>query len=432
MVKKKNFSASRQENSVEKQEGKQPKKNKQLVACEWVQETYGASLRFDDVAKKPQILELKDSNDMVGHWRYVENKELCDMVIECNQSTGVNISDKEIKTILGSSKYIKHVHPLREYVNNLEPWKGFDWIDQVAGQVTLKDPTRTDLWKRCFKKWFVAMVASWLDDEVVNHTVLVLIGKQGCGKTTWLEQLLPPEIRQYGCKMTSFQSMNKDQRLRLASCALLNIDELEAMGKHEMNVMKSVITTRMITERRAYRWDDESFARLASFCGSTNSRQFLNDPTGSRRWLPFEVEHIQDPHNRHAATEDIIYRGMYAQAKCLIENGFQCWFNEDEMAELEEHNDEYRLLSTEEELVPLLFAVSAEGKGEFMSNSEIQACLMDTFTIKSALDKGRISTILRKMGCESGNIRVGGQKTRGWYVSKRSVDEIRAFKKTHC
>ena len=74
-------SASRQENRVEKQEGKQPKKNKQLVACEWVQETYGASLRFDDVAKKPQILELKDSNDMVGNWRYVENKELCDMVI---------------------------------------------------------------------------------------------------------------------------------------------------------------------------------------------------------------------------------------------------------------------------------------------------------------------------------------------------------------
>lgn len=427
----KKFSASRQENSAEEQGGKAPKKNKQMVACDWVCENYGESLRFDDVAKKPQVFELKDSNDMVGYWRYVENKELCDMVIECNQSTGVNISDKEIKTILGSSKYIRHIHPLREYVNSLGSWDGFDWIEQVAGQVTLKDPTRNDLWKRCFKKWFVAMVASWMKDDVVNHTVLVLIGKQGCGKTTWLEQLLPPKIRHYGCKMTSFQSMNKDQRLRLASYALLNMDELEAMSKHEMNVIKSVITTRLITERRAYRWDDESFARLASFCASTNSRQFLNDPTGSRRWLPFEVESIQDPHNRDAAFEDIIYRGMYAQAKCLIENHFQYWFDANEIAELEDHNDEYRLLSTEEELVPLLFDVPADGKGEFMSNSEIQACLMDAFTIKSPLDKGRISSTLRKMGCTNSNLRVNGQKTRGWYVYKRNADEIKAFKKTH-
>ena len=66
-----------------------------------------------------------------------------------------------------------------------------------------------------------------------------------------------------------------------------------------------------------------------------------------------------------------------------------------------------------------------------MSNSEIQACLMDNFTIKSPLDKGRISFTLRKMGCESGNIRVNGQKTRGWYVYKRSAEEIKAFKKTH-
>lgn len=424
-------SASRQGMSAEKQEGKKTQKNKQQVACEWMCETYGENLRFDDVAKKPQLFELRDINDTLGHWRYVENQELCDMVIECNQETGVHITDKEIKTILGSSKYIRHIHPLREYVNNLSPWKGYDWISQVAEQVTLKDPARTELWKKSFKKWFVAMVASWMSDEVVNHTVLVLIGKQGCGKTTWLEQLLPPEIRQYVCKMTSFQSMNKDQRLRLASYALLNIDELEAMTKHELNVIKSVITTRTITERRAYRWDDESFSRLASFCASTNSRQFLTDPTGSRRWLPFEVDTILDPHNRDPRIEDIIYRGMYAQAKHLIDNGFQYWFDADDIAELEEHNDEYRLMSTEEELVPLLFDVPAEGKGEFMSNSEIQACLIDSFSIKSALDKGRISSTLRKMGCESGNIRVNGQKTRGWYVYKRSAEEIRAFKKIH-
>jgi hypothetical protein len=147
--------------------------------------------------------------------------------------------------------------------------------------------------------------------------------------------------------------------------------------------------------------------------------------------LPFEVEHILDPYNRDPKFEDIIYRGMYAQAKYLYENGFQYWFDADEIAELEDHNDEYRLMSTEEELVPLLFAVPADGKGEFMSNSEIQSSLLQAFTIKSPLDKGRISSTLRKMGCTSGNIRINKQKTRGWYVYKRSAEEIKALKKTH-
>ena len=428
-MRKKNYSASRQEDSVEKHGCKEPKKNKQMVALDFVVDNYAGILRFDDVAKKAQIFQIRDINENKGYWKYIDNKDISDMLIQCNQISGVNVSASELITVLNSS-YIQHIHPLREYVNSLNAWDGFDWIDNVAGQVRLKDPSRSNLWKRCFKKWFVAMVASWLDDDVVNHTVLVLIGRQGCGKTTWLEQLLPPEIRQYGCKMNSFGELNKDQRLRLATYAMLNMDEMEAMTKREMNVIKSVITTKVITERRAYRWDDESFARLASFCGSTNSRQFLNDPTGTRRWLPFEVEHIQDPHNRDAGFEDIIYRGMYAQAKYLIANHFQYWFDDDEIAELEEHNDEYRLQGTEEELIPLLFDVPAEDKGVFMPNEEIKKTLIEEFNLKTPVSVERISSIMSRMGFSKGSHRIHGVKTRGWYVYKRSVDEISALKRT--
>ena len=189
-MRKKNYSASRQEDSVEKQVGKEPKKNKQMVALDFVVDNYAGILRFDDVAKKAQIFQIRDINENKGYWKYIDNKDISDMLIQCNQISGVNVSASELITVLNSS-YIQHIHPLRAYVDSLDGWNGFDWIEHVAGQVSLKDPSRSDLWKRCFKKWFVAMVASWLDDDVVNHTVLVLIGRQGCGKTTWLEQLLP-------------------------------------------------------------------------------------------------------------------------------------------------------------------------------------------------------------------------------------------------
>jgi predicted P-loop ATPase len=230
--------------------------------------------------------------------------------------------------------------------------------------------------------------------------------------------------------MNSFGDLNKDQRLRLGSYAMLNMDEMEAMTKREMNVIKSVITTKVITERRAFRWDDESFVRLASFCGSTNSRQFLNDPTGTRRWLPFEVERIQDPHNRDAGFEDIIYRGMYAQAKYLIENHYQYWFDEDEIAELEEHNDEYRLQGTEEELLPLLFTVPADSKGVFMPNEEIKTTLVDTFNLKTQVSTERVSGIMSRMGFTKACHRINGIKTRGWYVHKLNADEMVALKRT--
>ena len=403
-------------------QSKQPKKSKQMVAVDYVLDNYEGSLRFDDVAMKAQIFQLQDINDTTGFWKYVDNKDISDMVIECNRDTCCNITAKEIQTVLYSS-YIPHIHPLREYIKGLEPWNGYDWIGRVAEQVTLKDPSRNELWKKCFKKWFVAMVASWMNDDVVNHTVLVLIGEQGCGKTTWLEKLLPPEIRQYGCKMASFGDMNKDQRLRLATCAMLNLDELEAMTNREMNVIKSLITTAEVTERRAYRWDDERFVRMASFCGSTNNRKFLSDPTGTRRWLPFEVESIQNPHNRDPRFEEIIYKGMYAQAYALAnDQSFMYWFEKDDIAELEKHNSEYRQLEAEEELLMLLYDIPVDGKGVCRTTTQILERLVNYGNIKKPMHVSRLGQIISKHGFTKK--RVGKNKVEHWVVYERPVEEI--------
>ena len=151
------------------------------------------------------------------------------------------------------------------------------------------------LWRGCFKKWFVAMVASWMKDEVVNHTVLVLVGRQGIFKTTWLDNLIPPELRAYSSKLPLSGQISKDDRLRLCENGMLNIDELDAMCGREMNIVKSLLTSTDVNERAAYGRLKERRVRLASFCASTNNREFLTDITGNRRWLPFEVESIENP-----------------------------------------------------------------------------------------------------------------------------------------
>jgi hypothetical protein len=442
---------------------KQDKKElRQQIACEWLEENYlnYGSLRHDVVTDRLQIRmadSLEDAslqNAPEGlqfrgkeNWRNLTDKDINTMVCQCVAEKGVNISTNEMWTAL-KSDMVPAVHPLRAWLDGLQPYTADqpDWIDMVAQQVTvspsplsnsLEDaasgyslefrgegnnttPSAERLWRGCFKKWFVAMVASWMNDEVVNHTVLVLVGRQGIFKTTWLDNLIPPELRAYSSKLPLSGQISKDDRLRLCENGMLNIDELDAMCGREMNIVKSLLTSTDVNERAAYGRLKERRVRLASFCASTNKREFLTDITGNRRWLPFEVESIQNPFHTI-----IPYERLYAQAKALVEEGiFSYWFDMEEMEVLEAHNEEFRAQENEEQLLPILFDVPAEGRGEFMTTAEISDRLATYGGIKKPMSIRKLNAILEHHAFKAVRPYVDGKQVRGWLVYKRKQDEI--------
>lgn len=397
-------------------------------------------LRYDVVGGK---LQIRDANN---HWREMTKQEINSAVCACAQEYKINVTNREIITVL-QSNIVPSVHPLREYVlscPDYNPGTEIDWIDWVASQVRIADtassggasssdgqPYSTStqvspadrLWRTCFKKWFVGMVASWMYDDVVNHQVLVLIGRQGIYKTTWLEHLIPTELRAYCCKLANTTQINKDDRLRLAEFGLINLDELDSMSSRELNTMKSIITATDVNERAAYGYTKERKIRLASFCASSNRREFLTDITGNRRWLPFEVENIQNPY------ETILpYERMYAQARYLIQYGFNYWFDLDDIATLEEHNETFRAQESEEQLLPILFDVPAEGRGEFMTTAQISERLVTYGNIKKPMPLNRLGVLLGTAGYKDVRHKIGGVRTRGWLVYQRHSDEIDRIK----
>ena len=281
------------------------------------------------------------------------------------------------------------------------------------------DDEAQKLWRVCFTKWFVAMVASWLKDEVVNQQVLVLTGKQGIFKTTWLEHLLPPELRAYGCKMANSTQLNKDERLRIAEYGLIALDEIDAMGAKELNVMKSVITASDVSERAAYGYTKERRIRLASFCASGNKQEFLTDLTGNRRWLPFHVVNILNPF-----TITLPYEAIYAQAKYLIDLGFQYWFDLEDIESLEQHNEDFRAQENEEQLLAVYFAIPAEGYGTFMTTAEISDKLVVYGSIKKPMSLSKLGMVMQQQGFQSKRINHG--KIRGWLVRERGLEEVNA------
>ena len=434
---------------------KQDKKElRQQIACEWLEENYlqFGSLRHDVVTDRLQIKAYKPTpnpslkgreegdgllaiGDRQETWRNLTDKDINTMVCQCVAEKGVNISTNEMWTAL-KSDMVPAVHPLRAWLDGLRPYTADqpDWIDWVASQVCVKpsgeeakgDKARgEELWRACFKKWFVAMVASWMKDEVVNHTVLVLVGRQGIFKTTWLDKLIPPELRAYSSKLPLSGQISKDDRLRLCENGMLNIDELDAMCGREMNIVKSLLTSTDVNERAAYGRLKERRVRLASFCASTNKREFLTDITGNRRWLPFEVESIQNPFHTI-----IPYERLYAQAKALVEEGiFSYWFDMEEMEVLEAHNEEFRALENEEELLKVYFAVPASDSmnSKFLTTAEISEKLISAGNIKRPMSLSRLGMILGQHGFIAS--RQGTPARCGWIVYERDSEEINAERK---
>ena len=453
------------------------KELRQQIACEWLEENYlnYGSLRHDVVTDRLQIkaykptpnpsLKGREEGDgllAIGNrqetWRNLTDKDINTMVCNCVEETQVNISVTEMWTALKSDR-VPSVHPIREWLNTLPPYTPDqpDWIDWVASQVRVADNAGSGvqelrssgvtseqaqsatepsepltsgssadrLWRTCFKKWFVAMVASWMHDEVVNHTALVLVGRQGIFKTTWLERLIPPALRAYSSKMPLNGQISKDDRLRLCENAMLNIDELDAICGREMNIVKSLLTSTDVNERAAYGRLKERRMRLASFCASTNNREFLTDITGNRRWLPFEVESIQNPFHI-----TLPYERIYAQAKALIEGGkYMYWYDLEDIAQLEKHNEDFRAQENEEQLLPILFDIPAEGKGEFMTTAEISDKLVTYGGIKKPMSIRQLGMLLAKRGFQKKQVYLSGSNVRGWIVYKRQTDEIELLKK---
>lgn len=279
----------------------------------------------------------------------------------------VKCSINSLRNLLHSD-YCAMYDPFEVYFENLPKYEDeTDYITMLADTVTT---TKQDLWRTCFKKWFVAMVACVLDEKQVNQTVIVFSGKQGLGKTTWMEKLMPTQLKEYIFSGT-INPNNKDTLIHLAECMLINLDELENLNRSEIGSLKEIITKTHIRMRKAYGHNNENMPRRASFAGSVNTAQFLNDTTCSRRFLCFEVENIEYTHN-------IDIHKVYAQALKLYKENFRHWFNQEEIKEINANNEQYQLRSPEEELLLTWFNVAdRETANNFLTTTQIAVVLSE-------------------------------------------------------
>ena len=181
-----------------------------------------------------------------------------------------------------------------------------------------------------------------------------------------------------------------------------------------------MVTMEDIHERPAYGRVRIHRRHIASFCATGNNLNFLTDPTGNRRWIPFEVTSIDNPF-----VYAVDYPALYAQAVSLLESGFPYWFDADEMRELNVHNTAFEVPCLEEEMLSRYFRHPTDSDtGLFMTATEIlEICNVG---LRMPLNINRIGMSLKKLGYT----RIYLKRKYGYRVICRTRDEIDNTQKT--
>ena len=230
------------------------------------------------------------------------------------------------------------------------------------------------------------------DRECRNHTCLVLTGEQGKFKTTFLDLLCPSKLHGYSYAGKIYPQ-EKDTLTYIGQNLIVNIDDqLKALNKRDENELKNLITCPMVKYRIPYDKYVEEHPHLASFVASVNGNDFLTDPTGSRRFLPFEVLSI-DIKRAKAISMDKVY----TEAKALLKSGFRYWFDDDEIAELYRESEDFQVQTTEMELLLRCFEKPTEDENYLLMTTTEILSYLGIYTHQPLLAK-RMGEALKKAG----------------------------------
>jgi predicted P-loop ATPase len=184
-------------------------------------------------------------------------------------------------------------HPMEDYLNSLT-WDGEDHMAALAASVD----TPTALWPVYLRKWMIQVVEAvcgWREatEGASLPYVLVLAGGQGLGKTHLLAQLGLGRWMKSEAELHLSSASGKDHQLEALKYPMVELSELDGIfRKSDISHMKAFISRPQDTIRAPYERRAVSRPRMTVFCGSVNDAEFLNDPTGSRRFWPVAVEAI--------------------------------------------------------------------------------------------------------------------------------------------
>ena len=258
------------------------------------------NLPWDDSAYRRQPGSLWNDSDQAGFRYYCEKKYTLQ---------GKDAARDAVANYFNQHSY----HPVKEYLDSLK-WDGHKrleriFVDYLGAEDSMYVRTVT-------RKMMVAGVARIMRPGCKWDYMLTLTGKQGIGKSTMFRKL---GHGWYDDSLTDVRT--KDANDQVQGVWIVEMAELTATRKADVEAVKQFISRQVDKYRRAYGQFTDSYPRECIFVGTTNDEAFLRDRTGNRRFWAVEVG-VNDPLKSvwDDLTEEVVDQ-LWAEAKHYYAKG---------------------------------------------------------------------------------------------------------------
>ena len=289
-------------------------------------------------------------------WRTLTPEALNSIVRKGKQEQITKNSPKtDIQEVIYSDATPKY-DPIFEYLTHLPKWDGQNQLAKLFSRLPGISSEQLDF----LVIWFRSAVAHWLQKDKLhaNESVPTLIGAQGCGTSTCIARVLPPELQEY--YLDHLNLSNKfDKEMALTNNLLVNLDELDAIRPSQQASLKQTLSKIKVNGRTIYGSSQQDRPRYASFVATTNNPHPLSDVTGSRRFICIEIPEGQYIDN----SGEIDYEQLYAQLVYEVnELKAPYWFTNEQVARIQQLNLDYTDEKDIAEIVEACFRKPNEGE----------------------------------------------------------------------
>ena len=365
------------------------------------------------------------------HWTRMDDNIENSLWIEMEED-GLQTLLPRLHSLINSD-FSEKYNPLLDYLTALPAWDGkTDYIQMLADRIHIADTdgahhTQEDF-RYFFKKWFVAMVVTWVTDTVVGQTILIFVGKGGLFKTTFFYKLLPKVLHDYFINESTASYTDKDFMEAMASKALMCLDEFETAFGKNLSAFKSCVTKLFFSIRRPYDKYRTELPHRAAMCGTSNSVQIISEEE-NRRYSPWLIESIDSP-----IDHPIDYQHVYAQAVALgkevmerqrkHEDGWVFWLTTEDIEVMREHNKMFMISNYMEDQILRYYRVPGKDVEaryiKFRYSSEILERIGGCPALSRYIYQQNLASTLLRLGFE----RKRRSKGMGWFVIEKEVGEM--------
>ena len=307
---------------------------------------------------------VRSANGQLGDYRVLTQEALNSIIINALRDGQDELfNPKTDISMFVNSEEVAVFNPIGDYLSSLPAWDGQNHVARLFSRL----PGVSSEQLAYLSIWLRSTVAHWLQMDTLhgNEVVPTLIGPQGCGKTTFLRRLLPQHLREY--YLDHLNLSNKfDKEMALTNNLLVNLDELDAIRPSQHAALKQTLSKSKVNGRPIYGCSQQDRPRFASFVATTNNPHPLTDATGSRRYICLTI-----PEGRFIDNSgNIDYDQLYAQVLHeLRELEAPYWFNNDEVARIQQLNQGYMEQKDMAEMITACFRKPMEGEKVESMNS---------------------------------------------------------------